>query len=255
MCLLVIAWDVHPRFRLILAGNRDEYHARATDAAGWWPDAPGVLGGRDLEAGGTWLAVTRRGGVGVVTNYREIADSGPAERSRGELVADFVRGSMPPQAFGRAREQLATQYAGYSLIVGDRQSLHYFSNRGPAASPLEPGIHGLSNERLNTPWPKLERTRRRFADLLARGGPEPAVLFELLADREPAAAHELPDTGLDPTLERLVSAPFVISPDYGTRSSHVVLTGRDGHTRFLERRFDPAGATLGTGEFEFAEEP
>ena len=251
MCLLILAWNAHPRYRLVLAGNRDEYHARATDAAGWWPDTPGVLGGRDLEAGGTWLAVARNGRWGVVTNYREIADTGPAERSRGELVADFVRGTEQPQAFGRARDALAAQYAGYSLLVGDRASLHYFTNRDVPVSPLPAGIHGLSNERLNTPWPKLERTRRRFAELLAAGDPAPEALFGMLADREPAAGDELPRTGLEPELERLVSAPFVVSPAYGTRSSHVVLAGHDGRMRLLERRFDRAGSTLGTSEFEF----
>jgi len=251
VCLLVFAWNAHPRYRLVLAGNRDEYHARATDAAGWWLDVPRLLGGRDLEAGGTWLGFARDGRWGVVTNYREIADSGPAERSRGELIVDFLRGDMRPQAFGRDREARASQYAGYSLLVGERQSLHYFTNRGAPTSPLPAGVHGLSNERLNTPWPKLERTRRRFADLLAAGDPAPETLFEILADREPATPDELPRTGLDPALERLVSAPFVISQAYGTRSSHVVMAGHDDRVRFLERRFDAAGSTLGTSEFEF----
>jgi uncharacterized protein with NRDE domain len=251
VCLLVFAWNAHARYRLVLAGNRDEYHARATDAAGWWPDSPDLLGGRDLEAGGTWLAVARDGRWGVVTNYREIADSGPAQRSRGELIVDFIHGNMPPQAFGPARETLASQYAGYSLLVGDRDSLHYFTNRGAPSSPLPAGIHGLSNERLNTPWPKLERTRRRFEGLVAAGDPAPETLFELLADREPATADQVPRTGLDMALERLVSAPFVISQSYGTRSSHIVLAGHDDHVRFLERRFDAAGSTLGTSEFEF----
>ncbi|MGH8495459.1 MAG: NRDE family protein [Gammaproteobacteria bacterium] len=251
MCLLVFALDAHPRYRLVFAGNRDEYHSRPTDPAGWWRDQPDVLGGRDLEAGGTWLAVSRGGRFGVVTNYRELTDAGPAARSRGALVADFAGSRATPAEFGAALAVNAHLYAGYSLILGDRDGLHYFSNRAPSLSPLDRGVHGLSNERLNTPWPKLERTRRRFEDLLASGEPEPDTLLGMLADRQPAADGDRPDTGLDPALERLLSAPFVVSPSYGTRSSTVVLVDRADSVRFKERRFGPDGESIGASEFEF----
>ncbi len=210
-----------------------------------------MLGGRDLEAGGTWLAVTRSGRFGVVTNYRELVDAGPAARSRGALVADFARNRAAPLEFGATLAMSASLYAGYSLILGDATGLHYFSNRASSSSPLPPGIHGLSNERLNTPWPKLERTRRRFEELLGAGDPHPHALFELLADRRPAPEGETPEAGLDADLERAISAPFVISPGYGTRSSSIILADFDGHIRFLERRFGPNGEAIGSSEFEF----
>lgn len=246
MCLLILAWRDQPNAQLLLLGNRDESHARPTAAADWWSDAPGVLGGRDREAGGSWLGVTRSGRFAVVTNVRE-ADPPTLlrARSRGELVADFLRGRDSPADF--VSSLAGASFAGYNLICGDRDSVWYASNRA-VERELRPGVYALSNATLDAPWPKVERLRARFA--AARAAGEPA-LFELLADRRPAAAAALPDTGLGLERERLLSAPFVVSQTYGTRASYLLRVDREGRGRFVERSFDRAGAQRDERAFEF----
>lgn len=246
MCLLVLAWRDLPGSRLLLLGNRDELHARPTAAADWWADAPGVLGGRDLEAGGSWLAVGHSGRFAVVTNVRE-ADPPTLlrARSRGELVADFLRGSVSPRDY--VADLGVASFAGYNLICGDGDSLWYASNRAVERA-LEPGVYALSNATLDAPWPKVERLRERFAAARRQGD---AALFALLADREPAADADLPDTGLGLERERLLSAPFVVSPTYGTRASYLVAIDGEGRGRFVERGFDRDGVQRSERAFEF----
>jgi uncharacterized protein with NRDE domain len=253
MCLLVLAWKTHPAYPLILAGNRDERHARASTAAGFWPDAPQVLAGRDLEAGGTWLGTTVDGRFAVVTNYREGPDPSRAPRSRGALTAGFLGGDDPlPQYLAQVQER-AGEYGGFSLICGDHESLWYLSNRGPAPAPVAPGIHALSNHLLDTPWPKVEVAKARLRLLLDSGAFTTEALFRLLADRTPAPRDApLPDTGIDPELERRVSAAFVQHPLYGTRCSTLLLRDQRGGMRFAERRFDAAGEELETRLFHIA---
>lgn len=254
MCLLVLAWRRHPDFRLVLAGNRDEFHERPAAAADWWTDAPGVLAGRDLEAGGTWLGVARDGRWAVVTNYREpLAEQQdaalPGAPTRGALVAGYLRGSATPS--DHARNIPADAYRGFNLLLGDSRTLVYVSNRGHGPQPLAPGIYGLSNHLLDTPWPKLARTVARFRALLA-GAPDPQALLAMLADATPAADEELPDTGVGMQWERLLSAPFIVSPDYGTRCSTVVRLREDGEMDFIERRFDAGGAPSGESAFRYS---
>jgi uncharacterized protein with NRDE domain len=246
MCLLILAWRDQPGSRLLLLGNRDELHARPAAAADWWQDAPGVLGGRDLEAGGSWLAVRRDGRFAVVTNVRE-ADPPTLlrARSRGELVADFLRSDEPPERYVAGLGMAS--FAGYNLICGDRDSIWYASNRA-VERPLGPGVYALSNATLDAPWPKVERLRARFAAARVAGDD---ALFALLADRTPAADGALPDTGLGLERERLLSAPFVVSPSYGTRASYLLSLDDAGRGRFIERSFDRAGAQREERAFEF----
>lgn len=246
MCLLVLAWRDPPDQGLLLLGNRDELHARPSAPAAWWDDAPQVLGGRDLEAGGSWLGVTHRGRFAVVTNVRE-ADPPTLlrARSRGELVADFLRSDATPARY--VAELGVASFAGYNLICGDGESVWYASNRAMERA-LVPGLYLLSNATLDTPWPKAERLRARFAT--ARRAGEDA-LFALLADREPAPDATLPATGLGLEKERLLSAPFVVSPSYGTRASYLVSIDAAGHGRFVERSFDRAGQQSGARAFDF----
>ena len=253
MCLLALAWKAHPDFQLILAGNRDERHARASAAAGFWPDAPAVLAGRDLEAGGTWLGTTVGGHFAVVTNYREGPDPSRAPRSRGALAAGFLKGdASAPQYLAKVQEH-ADEYGGFSLICGDPESLWYLSNRGPAPAPVAPGIHALSNHLLDTPWPKVEAAKMRLRLLMDSDAVTTEALFRLLADRTPApTGTPLPDTGIDPELERRVSAAFVQHPLYGTRCSTSLLLRGDGDLRFAERRFDAAGEAVETRLFHIA---
>ena len=253
MCLLVVAWKSHPRYRLVVAGNRDEFHERPTAALGWWTDEPAIAAGRDLRAGGTWLGIARSGRVGFVTNFRDTGDAAPGAPSRGQFVPQFLRRADAAAAFLDGLRRDAARYAGFNLLLGDADGLHYYTNvGGDAPRALPPGIYGLSNHRLDEPWPKLVRTRERFAATLARPDPDHAALFELLADRAPASGESPPDQGLPPDLERALSAPFVHHAHYGTRCSTVVLVEHDGRTVVHERRFDPTGVQTGASRIEFA---
>lgn len=255
MCLLVFACRAHPEFPLILAGNRDEFHDRPAQAAHWWSEPPGILAGRDLRAGGTWLGVNRGGRFAVVTNYREPGAVTSGTRSRGELITNYLTSSTPVVDWIEALEGRRDEYGGYNLIAGGADRATYATNRGDDEASLEPGIYGLSNHRLNTPWPKVtaakERLRRAMADAEITTPP----LFELLADRRPAADRALPNTGVPRDWERLLSAAFIVSPSYGTRVSTVVLMRRDGLVVFEERRFAADGAPSGVSRFDFAVEP
>jgi uncharacterized protein with NRDE domain len=252
MCLLVLAWKAHPRYRLILAGNRDEFHDRPTAPLGWWQDDPRILAGRDLRAGGTWLGVARSGRFGIVTNFRDLQAPVEGAPSRGLLVPRFLTGATSPKEFLDDLRGAAPRYSGFNLLVGGSRALYYYSNRGDANPKVLPaGIHAISNHLLDTPWPKVRRTRELFAPLLKQPDVTAEDLFAMLANRETAPDNELPDTGLPTDWERLVSAPFIVHERYGTRCSSVLLVERTGRTILQERRFDAAGVQTGTSRFEF----
>lgn len=248
MCLLVFAWQPGSTRRLVLAGNRDEFHDRPAAPADWWDDD--IVGGRDLRAGGTWLAARRDGRFAVVTNYREPLAEGRGPRSRGELVVDYLRGDLSPDAYAEDVAARAHGYGGFNLLLGTPDSLLYLSNRGRGPESLAPGVYGLSNHLLDTPWPKLERSRARFERLLVEDAP-PDALLDMLADRAPAPDDQLPDTGIGPEWERLLSSPFIVSPHYGTRCSTVLELAAGGSFSFAERRFDAAGTPTGESSFRF----
>jgi uncharacterized protein with NRDE domain len=252
VCLLVLAWQAHPRYRLIVAANRDEYHERPAAALGKWPQPPGILGGRDLRAGGAWLALDAARRFGVVTNFRELQDLKPGAPSRGGLIPAYLAGAAGARQFFRQLEAAAGQYSGFNLLLADHDSLCYGSNRAqPFARELPPGVYGLSNELLDTPWPKLTRVKERFRQWLGQPQGTAAGLFALLADRTQAmdASAPLPPGGLPREWERILSAPFVVHPDYGTRCSTVVLLEPGGQLYLAERRFDAGGVASGETEF------
>ncbi len=250
MCLLVFAWKIHPDYPLVFAGNRDELHARPAAAAGFWDKAPQVLAGRDLQAGGTWLGITSGGRFAVVTNYRTGLDPEKAPRSRGGLTADFLHGRIPANTYIHAVAQRANEYGAFSLIVGDRHALWYFSSRGePEPREVPPGIHALSNHLLDTAWPKVTRSITRMQSQVKTPALTNETLFTLLAERTTAADAQLPDTGIGRERERQVSPVFVVNPVYGTRCSSVIFLHADGQARFAERRFDAAGQALETRFF------
>lgn len=238
MCLIALAWRAHPRYDLVLAANRDEFHARAADAAAFWPDAPQVFGGRDRAQGGSWLALSTAGRLAAVTNVRRMQVPDPAAPSRGALVADYVRVGREPQQLSR--------YAGFNLLLWDGGAPRYLSNQAPPQT-LAPGVHGLSNATLNTPWPKLLRLRETLSHWCAAGTSDPAPLFAALRDERAAEDHELPDTGVGLEMERLLSAPFIRSSRYGTRASTLVCI-RGEHAEFTELRFDDQGQLSGRSE-------
>jgi uncharacterized protein with NRDE domain len=254
MCLLVLAWRRHERHRLVIAANRDEFHARPATPLAPWPDIPGVVGGRDLLAGGTWFAVDQKRRYGIVTNFREFGRRRRTAPSRGGLIPAYLAGGGSPESCLRALETDAPAYAGFNLLLGDSDRLWYASNRADTfARELPPGIYGLSNEFLDTPWPKLVRVRERFTALL--GDPSAcdtqtlcARLFDMLADREPAPSDQVPAGDLSPEWARKLSAPFVLDRGFGTRCSTVLTLDDDGSLALLERRFDADGNMTGESE-------
>jgi uncharacterized protein with NRDE domain len=252
MCLILLAWDSHPDYSLIVAANRDEFYDRPTAPAAFWADAPSVLGGRDLRAAGTWLGLDRRGRFAAVTNYRQGEREPAAARSRGRLVSDFLTTGVPAQEYIARVEQDADRYNGFNLIIGAAGSLLYFSNREGTPRTLKPGVYGLSNHLLDSPWPKVTSGKTGLSALLEQGGPQLITdLFALLADRSQPADELLPDTGIGHQWERLLATAFISSQEYGTRSSTVVLIGRNRRVVFVERSFGPSGKPGEPVRFEF----
>jgi uncharacterized protein with NRDE domain len=254
MCLLVLAWRCHPRYRLVVAANRDEFHARPAAGLAAWGDYPDIVGGRDLQANGAWLAVDVRGRFGIVTNFREFGRRRRAAPSRGGLIPGYLGAGAGPADYLQSLETDAPGYAGFNLLLSDAESLWYASNRADTfARALAPGIYGLSNEFLDTPWPKLVRVRAAFRALLdsplARDAHAlSAQLFALLADREPAPPDTVPPGDLSPEWARKLSAPFVLDPEYGTRCSTVLTIADTGTLTIAERRFGPDGSLVAETE-------
>ena len=253
MCLILLAWRVHPDYPLVVAANRDEFFARPTAPAGFWADAPEIFAGRDLEAGGTWLGATRRGRFAALTNYRDPARIRRGTPSRGELVAAFLQGEAAPADYVARLRPRAGDYNGFNLLVGDGRDMHYFSNVAEESGhigPLAPNVYGLSNHLLDTPWPKVARGKSALTAALD-ALPEAEPLFELLRDDHQAADEELPRTGVSLEWERLLSAAFIRSPAYGTRSSTVVLRDTAGNTTFIEQTWDRDGGPAGRVQKSF----
>ena len=251
MCLIAFAWLAHPRWRLVLAGNRDEFHARPSAPLARWSDLP-IVGGRDLEAGGTWLGVTGAGRCCVVTNVRDPRDP-QLGASRGLLATDYLTGTADATAHA---QQLLAQAAGYrpfNLLTFDAQAAFYLGNRPePRAQAATPGVHGLSNADFNTPWPKTRALMARLATWIEAGDADDfAPLFAALADERQAPDAELPDTGIGLERERWLSSAFIRGTDYGTRASTVVAIAHDGRGVIVERRFGPEGRFLGESRLSF----
>jgi uncharacterized protein with NRDE domain len=252
MCLIALAWRAHPRWPLVLAANRDELHARPSRALGEWPEAPGLIGGRDEQAGGAWLLCSRDGRWAAVTNVRDGLPAPVALRSRGDLVRDFVAGGRSAQDFAKGLAAQAGDYGRFNLVLGDGDSLWLAGNHPRfRAEALAPGLHAVSNGPFDADWPKTRRLRAVLAHWLdspqAAAG-EVEALFVALADRRPVHDAELPDTGVGLERERLLAPPFVLHPVYGTRCSTVLLAGAQG-IGMQERRFDAEGALVGETRF------
>jgi uncharacterized protein with NRDE domain len=251
MCLILLAWQAHPDYPLVVAANRDEFFSRRTAAADFWEDAPNVLAGRDLEAGGTWLGVTRNGRFAALTNYRDPARNTMGAPSRGVLVRRFLIGGQSAEDYLSELESCADRYNGFNLIFGDPDGLWCFSNCGEGEQALAPGVYGLSNHLLDTPWPKVARGKSALNGAL-QALPNEAPLFALLRDDSIAPDDALPRTGVSLEWERLLSAAFVRSPQYGTRSATVLLRDRSGWVRFIEQGFLPDASPGERREFAFS---
>lgn len=250
MCLILVAHKVDEALPLVIAANRDEFHSRPTLKAGWWPDDKNILGGRDLQAGGTWLAVQRGGRFAAVTNYRD-ADAPPrGKRSRGFLVTRFMQNNVPPLEYVESIND--EDYAGFNLLVSDGDALAYRSNRSSNRGELAPGVYGLGNATLDTPWEKVERSKAKLRSLLASGPVNETSLLNLLADRDKGPVDEVQSDRLPFATAHAITAPFIVLPEYGTRCSTVVTAGNDGKWSFLERRFSAKGESNGESQFSFS---
>ena len=252
MCLIALAVGQHPQYPLILAANRDEFHARPAADANWWEDRPDILGGRDLQAGGTWLAVSRKGRLATVTNYRDAKLPEPGLRSRGLLVTDFLESAASTDEYLDSIDEDA--FAGFNLIVAGRDSVAYLSNREVGRRDLSPGIYGLSNALLNGPWDKVERSKERLGELVRRDKVDVESLLHLMDDRNRGPAGEVERGRLDFDTAHAITAPFIVMPEYGTRCTTVVRVRSDGRWHFFERRFDNKGQRTGESDFSFEQE-
>lgn len=256
MCLILLSLGHHPGYPLVIAANRDESYDRPAAPIAFWKDAPRIAAGRDLRAGGTWLGMTRDGRWAALTNFRRAKSWRDDAPSRGNLVSGFLTGTSSPQDFVESLLPSAQAYNGFNLLVGDRTGVWYVSNRDDAPRQVEPGIHGLSNHLLDTPWPKVTMTKAALNGIASQ--PVPAMteaLVAAMAVREVPPGSALPDTGIGLTEERLLSPPFISAGHYGTRMTTVILVDDAGNVSMEERTFGPWGARLGTARLEFRFDP
>jgi uncharacterized protein with NRDE domain len=238
MCLILFSYNNHPEYRLIVAANRDEFYNRPTAPADFWQDDPTTVGGRDLEKMGTWMGITRTGRFAAVTNYRDPSFEVKSAKSRGELVRYFLSGKDSPMDYLRRAKDESDRYNGYNLLVGDLSKLLYFSNLHNEIVEPSPGVHGLSNHLLDTPWPKVEKGKNALVESIQNERSiNPKTLLDLLADSDQAHEEELPDTGVGLERERALSPLFIKGVDYGTRSSTVLLIDHHNRVTFVERFF------------------
>jgi uncharacterized protein with NRDE domain len=245
MCLLAFAYRVHPQLPIVLAANRDELYARPTEALRVWPDEPDLCAGRDLSQGGTWLGVSRRGRFAALTNFRRGAAHAGA-RSRGQVVLDYLRSSLSPEHYVAELASYADEFGGFSVIVGDlAHDPQYFCNRGDGvAQRLAPGLYGLSNDRLDVPWPKVTLAKQRIGALLAGDRLSPEQLCDAMDDRSRPPDASLPDTGVGVERERVLAPMFIAAEHYGTRAVTAVLIDAQHHALLYERSYGPHGRHL-----------
>lgn len=254
MCIAYIAFATHPDWPLFIAANRDEFHDRPTLAAAPWENNRNVIGGIDSLGQGSWLGVTRQGRFALLTNFREPGNTNPNAPSRGELVSRYLNGNAATQNYVENVHQQGANYNGFNLLAGDARNIWYVGNRSQQANPelLAPGRHVVSNHLLNTPWPKAERLRHAL-DAFPLDSLETSLnpVFELLKDLTPADDNNLPATGLSLERERLLSSPFIISPNYGTRCSTVIAMHASGRVFFSEISYNTAGVTTQRHDWPF----
>jgi uncharacterized protein with NRDE domain len=256
MCLIALAWKAHPQHRLLLVANRDEFHARAAAPLAWWADSPLVLAGRDLQEGGAWLGVSRSGRVAAVTNVRGPDAAVRKPLSRGQLVADFLRGDDSAAEYADRLEHEAAGYGGFNLLLCDGDELRYVTNRPRFLSEdVAPGVHALSNAQLDTPWPKARRARAVVENVILRESPGAAIddaeLLAVMADVSQAADEALPLTGVSLEMERLLSSPFIRTPTYGTRCTSLLRISHTGEISLFERSFGSDGMPSGENRETF----
>lgn len=251
MCLLLISYLNHPDYKLIIAANRDEFFKRPATPAHFWEKYPNLLAGKDIEAGGTWLGITTEGKFSAITNYRDIKNLKQNAPTRGKLVTDYLLNYNSTSIFENELKENADLYNGYNLIFGNLNGLNYFSNQTGILYELKSGIYGLSNHLLDTPWYKVEKSKTLFSKILTKKILSTDDFFEILSDKTISPDDLLPDTGLEKHVERTISAIFVSTPEYGTRSSTVILVNNQNQVSFAEKSLNYETGRWIKSAFEF----
>jgi uncharacterized protein with NRDE domain len=255
MCLIVFALECHRKYSLVLAANRDEYFDRPTIPASYWTENPSILAGRDMITGGTWLGVTKEGRLAAITNYRDPEWQVENPIPRGTIVADYLTGDLPAAEFLDYIKERGSRYKGFNIVFGDPYGIFYYSNRSNTENIVMPGVYGLSNHLLDTPWPKVTSAKERFESLIRSDTEDPEEYIAVLADRTRFPDYMLPDTGVGIKRERSLSSIFVTSRIYGTRSTTLFFIDRENRLRFIERSHDPECSGNSTTEFRITLQP
>lgn len=252
MCIISFNFKEHPKYKLIITANRDEFYNRPTKNAHFWPDQPNLLAGRDLKAMGTWLGITRSGRFAALTNYRDLSQMDENKRSRGEIVTDFLTGNVEAPTYLSTLQRQKDQYNGFNIITGTVDELYYYSNQQNEIQSISPGTHSVSNHLINTPWPKVKRSKQLLLDyVMINDELDIEILFSQLANNELAPDEALPKTGVGLELERKLSPIFIRTDDYGTRSATVILVSNDNEVLFYERVFN-SGNLKAEKHFQFS---
>jgi uncharacterized protein with NRDE domain len=249
MCLIAVAYKAHPKFPLILMGNRDEFKNRPTMQAHDWEEPKGIIAGRDLKAGGTWLGVQEAGKVAVLTNYRDLSlPKKEYDHSRGKLIVDYLASDLDGQRYWAGVPGQA--FEGFNMLLWNTAGLYYASNMG-VSRWVKPGIHALSNHLLNTKWPKVDKARAAMESIIKSDQITAARAMDLLADREIATDPELPETGVPLEVERMLSSVFIDSPEYGTRCSTFFRMDNEGNWWFEEYTWESGNSFVKHGKWGF----
>jgi len=252
MCLIVFAYKSHPKYKFIFAANRDEFYDRPTDQADYWKDNTELLAGKDLQAGGTWMGITKQGRFAAVTNYRDLKNIKEDAPSRGMLTLDFLNDNISAEKYYENIKSSLQDYNGLNLLLGSVDELFYFSTHINGIKKLEAGIYGLSNATLNTDWPKVKKSKDVLSVLLKNDEIHPWELLSILNDTRKAREDDLPDTGVGMEWEKILSSIFIQSPKYGTRCSTAVVVDIDNNFRLAEKTFFGNQGAFSNKDFSFA---
>lgn len=251
MCLILFAYKYHPKYKIIIGANRDEFYNRPTTKAHFWKNYPDILAGQDLVAKGTWMGVSRNGKLSLITNYRDIKNIKPNAPSRGHIVSDYLKKDVSPKDYLEQVDSIGHVYNGFNLILGNQDDLWYYSNQKRKIYRLGSGLYGLSNALLDTTWPKVEKGKQKLEVIIAENNISAEAIFDALFDDQTAADRDLPKTGLDYEREKALSSMLIKTSDYGTRCSTVLLIDNENNLTFIERTFNLQDFGYQSKSFEF----
>lgn len=251
MCLILFSYLQYEKWPLVIAANRDEFHSRPSVPAAFWEDSPSILAGRDQLHRGTWLGVDRYGRFSAVTNYQDPSVDKLDKCSRGQLVSNFLIGNKSAKHYLYEMKQQCHLYNGFNLLAADESGLFYLSSSTGELISLLPGLYGISNELIDSAWPKLEKGKAQLEKLLSNNHVSDDKILELLSDTTEFPDDSLTDTGADLNREQMFSPIFIKSQDYGTRCSTVVIMCSDGDVSFTERTFNKEGRETHTDTYDF----